>query len=68
LNGQHAARLNGLGRKDRKNFLQGLKPIGFRDFTPGLKPRPPKETSFLQAEPFAALWVKDVPCKELFVE
>jgi len=32
--------------KHRKAFLQGLKPIGFRTFTPGLKPRPPKEKTF----------------------
>ena len=29
-----------------KVFLQGLKPIGFRTFMPGLKPRPPKEKTF----------------------
>jgi molybdate transport system substrate-binding protein len=29
--------------KGRKGFLQGLKPVGYTDFTPGLKPRPPKE-------------------------
>jgi hypothetical protein len=28
-----------------KDFLQGLKPIVYRDFMPGLKPRPPKETN-----------------------
>jgi hypothetical protein len=26
-----------------KVFLQGLKPADFEGFTPGLKPRPPKE-------------------------
>jgi hypothetical protein len=30
----------------RKNFLQGLKPIDISGFTPGLKPRPPKEAAF----------------------
>ena len=30
----------------RKNFLQGLKPNCFRTFTPGLKPRPPKDKAF----------------------
>ncbi len=34
------------GEKHRKTFLQGLKPIGFRNLTPGLKPRPPKEKTF----------------------
>jgi hypothetical protein len=28
-----------------ENFLQGLKPIRVEVFTPGLKPRPPKEKS-----------------------
>src|SRR5208282_2954738 len=32
--------------KYRKDFLQGLKPIGYKCNTPGLKPRPPKETTF----------------------
>jgi len=32
--------------KCRKDSLQGLKPIGYKGFTPGLKPRPPKETTF----------------------
>ena len=31
--------------KCRREFLQGLKPIGSVRFTPGLKPRPPKETT-----------------------
>jgi hypothetical protein len=35
--------------KHRKAFLQGLKPIGFWSFTPGLKPRPPKERHSPQA-------------------
>jgi len=26
-----------------KGYLQGLKPNGYKGFTPGLKPRPPKE-------------------------
>jgi len=29
-----------------KDFLQGLKPIGCKGVTPGLKPRPPEETTF----------------------
>jgi hypothetical protein len=29
-----------------KDFLQGLKPNYHSDLTPGLKPRPPKETTF----------------------
>jgi hypothetical protein len=33
-------------RKAKKEFLQWLKPICFGDFTPGLKPRPPKEKRF----------------------
>jgi len=33
-------------RRIGKDSLQGLKPIGHKDFTPGLKPRPPKETTF----------------------
>ena len=32
--------------KSEKCFLQGLKPIGFGGFTPGLKSRPPKEKLF----------------------
>jgi hypothetical protein len=32
--------------KGGKDFLQGLKPIGYTCVTPGLKPRPPKETAF----------------------
>jgi len=32
--------------KHRKAFLQRLKPIGYKGFTPGLKPRPPKEQTF----------------------
>jgi hypothetical protein len=28
------------------DFLQGLKPVGHRSFTPGLKPRPPEERTF----------------------
>jgi len=32
--------------KGRKDSLQRLKPIGYKGFTPGLKPRPPKETTF----------------------
>jgi|GEM_PF-1991051 hypothetical protein len=43
--------------KPRKDFLQGLKPIGYKSFTPGLKPRPPKEASFSARLPFAALRV-----------
>jgi hypothetical protein len=27
-------------------FLQGLKPVAYRGFTPRLKPRPPKEKTF----------------------
>ena len=30
----------------QKEFLQGLKPIILSGFTPGLKPRPPKEKNF----------------------
>jgi hypothetical protein len=30
-------------RHGDERSLQGLKPIGFRSLTPGLKPRPPKE-------------------------
>jgi hypothetical protein len=33
-----AARL----RHGEERSFQGLKPIGFRSFAPGLKPRPPK--------------------------
>jgi hypothetical protein len=32
--------------KHQKAFLQGLKPIRFGCFTPGLKPQPPKEKTF----------------------
>src|SRR5208283_4292650 len=44
---EHAERMGvngqrGCGRIGR-GFLQGLKPVGFWVFTPGLKPRPPKE-------------------------
>jgi hypothetical protein len=35
--------------KYRKDFLQGLKPIGYEATTPGLKPRPPKETTLSAA-------------------
>jgi hypothetical protein len=28
---------------NKRTLLQGLKPIGYMGFTPGLKPRPPKE-------------------------
>jgi hypothetical protein len=43
--GDSAVRGRGLGRggKTVKNFLLGLKPILGGEFTPGLKPRPPKE-------------------------
>jgi hypothetical protein len=37
-------------QKQEKNFLQGLKPLDSKLFTPGLKPRPPKEP---QTEVFA---------------
>src|SRR5208283_3404248 len=33
-------------KKHGKAFLQGLKPIGFGSFTPGLKLRPPKDETF----------------------
>src|SRR5271157_1877320 len=43
-----------------KDSLQGLKPIGHRGFTPGLKPRPPKErTSTASCEA--------VPSREPFI-
>jgi hypothetical protein len=29
-------------------FPQGLKPVGYKSFTPGLKPRPPKEEDFFR--------------------
>jgi len=32
--------------RHRKAFLRGLKPIGYKSFTPELKPRPPKEQAF----------------------
>src|SRR5208337_2592935 len=32
--------------KAEKHFLQGLKPLSFKGFTPGLKPRPPEEKDF----------------------
>jgi hypothetical protein len=32
--------------KTLQGFLQGLKPVGLRALTPGLKPRPPKEKAF----------------------
>jgi hypothetical protein len=32
-----------------KNFLQGLKPVCFRNITPGLKPRTPKEKESLRS-------------------
>jgi hypothetical protein len=54
--------------KYRKAFLQGLKPIGFKSFTPGLKPRPPKERRpFPQAVPFTALWAKSRASQEPFM-
>jgi len=43
--------------KYRKEFLQGLKPTGYKGFTPGLKPRPPKEKTFSAA-------CKAVPSRE----
>ncbi len=36
-------------QRGRKCFLQWLKPIGPKRFTPGLKPRPPKERTFSAA-------------------
>jgi hypothetical protein len=32
-----------VAEESEKSFLQGLKPICFGAFSPGLKPRPPKE-------------------------
>ena len=42
-----------------RGFLQRLKPIRFRSFTPGLKLRPPKEENFPQGRPFATLPLED---------
>jgi rRNA maturation RNase YbeY len=38
-----------VAKKGRPSFLQGLKPIDSGGFTPGLKPRPPKERPFSAA-------------------
>ena len=46
--------------KPSKPFLQGLKPIQSRRFTPGLRPRPPKERNFFRKLPvFANISVHD---------
>jgi len=34
--------------KQGKHFLQGLKPIHAERFTPGLKPRPPRESDIFR--------------------
>ena len=34
-----------------ETFLQGLKPIGAKSLTPGLKPRPPREKDVASAGP-----------------
>src|SRR5208337_1084553 len=41
-----AAPTKEVAEKPGKDFLQGLKPVGASSFTPGLKPRPPKEKDF----------------------
>jgi hypothetical protein len=51
----HKGEWNGLcgrlrvAKEYRHVYLQGLKPIRFSGFAPGLKPRPPKEKKFLGA-------------------
>jgi hypothetical protein len=34
--------------RPEKAFLQGLKPIVYKGFAPGLKPRPPKDEDFFR--------------------
>jgi hypothetical protein len=45
---EHFGTAEEVGEEYREDFLQGLKPIGYKCFTPGLKPRPPKERTFPQ--------------------
>ena len=53
--------------KPRNAFLQGLKPIQSKRFTPGLKPRPPKELNFLRKLPvFAISFVRTDFCAGWF--
>ncbi len=44
----HLRRAEESAGKYGNSFLQGLKPIDCRSFTPGLKPRPPKEKPFFR--------------------
>jgi len=51
----------GRAEKPEGGSLEGLKPVGFRLFAPGLKPRPPKEEDFF-SEVF--VFISKVPASE----